>query len=61
VAAGALGSSWSGAGPTLLAVCDGPEAAAAVRVAGDHLLAEAGLGGRSIVVPPDLEGLRVGP
>lgn len=59
VAAGALGSCWSGAGPTLLAVCDGPAAAVQVQVAGQRLLADAGLPGLSLVLAPDLEGLRV--
>ena len=59
VEAGALGSCWSGAGPSLLAVCDGPEAAARVQGAGERLLAEAGLPGRSLLLAPDLEGLRV--
>lgn len=59
VAAGALGSCWSGAGPALLAVCDGPDAAALVQVRGQQLLAAAGLPGRSLLLAPDLEGLRV--
>ena len=61
VAAGALGSCWSGAGPSLLAVCDGPEAAASVQAAGAQLLIAAGLPGRSLLLAPDLEGLRVEP
>jgi len=59
VAAGAAASCWSGAGPTLLAVCDGSDVAAAVRSAGEQLLSEAGLAGRSLVLAPDLDGLRL--
>jgi homoserine kinase len=57
--AGALVSCWSGAGPSLLAVCDGPAAAGRVRDAGDAALEAVGLPGRSLVLPPDLEGLVV--
>ena len=59
VDAGALGSCWSGAGPSLLAVCDGAEAATSVQSAGERLLADAGLHGRSLLLSPDLDGLRV--
>jgi homoserine kinase len=59
VAAGAIGSCWSGAGPSLLAACDGPDAAAKVQAAGERLLVEAGLPGRSLLLAPDVEGLRV--
>jgi homoserine kinase len=58
VEAGALGSCWSGAGPSLLAVCD-RDAAEAVRAAGERLLEGAGLPGRSLLLPPDVDGLRV--
>ena len=59
VAAGALASCWSGAGPTLLALCDGSDAAAKVRDAGEELLAEHGLIGRALVLAPDQDGLRI--
>lgn len=59
VAAGASGSCWSGAGPALLAVCDGLGVAERVQSAGTRLLAVAGLPGRSLVLAPDLDGLRV--
>jgi homoserine kinase len=59
VDAGARGACWSGAGPTLLALCDGPAAAEQVRAAGEGLLQEVGLTGRSLVVAPDLAGLLV--
>jgi homoserine kinase len=58
VAAGASGSCWSGAGPSLLAVCDGADAGARVRAAGARLLDGAGLPGRSLLLAPDLHGLR---
>jgi len=56
VGAGARGACWSGAGPTLLALC-AAEAAEAVRSAGQSLMAAAGVAGRSLVVPPDPAGL----
>lgn len=59
VAAGAAGSCWSGAGPSLLAVCDGVDAAARVQAAGVQLLADAGLPGASLLLRPDLDGLRI--
>jgi homoserine kinase len=58
VAVGALASCWSGAGPSLLAVCTSANAAA-VRAAGDELLAEAGVPGRSLLLAPDAEGLTI--
>jgi homoserine kinase len=58
VAAGALASCWSGAGPSLLAVCAAANAAA-VRATGDELLAEAGVPGRAILLAPDTEGLTI--
>ena len=61
VTAGAVGSCWSGAGPSLLAVCDGHEAAAMVQAAGPRLLADAGFHGRTLLLAPDLAGLRVEP
>ena len=61
VTAGALGSCWSGAGPSLLAICGDVDSAGAVRAAGERLLAEAGLAGRCLVLEPDVEGLRVEP
>ena len=59
VAAGAVGSCWSGAGPSLLAVCDGRDAGAQVQAGGERLLAAAGVAGRSLLLSPDLEGLRL--
>ena len=59
VAAGAVGACWSGAGPSLLAVCDDPDTGARVQAAGPGLLAQAGLSGGSLLLLPDLDGLRV--
>lgn len=56
--AGALASCWSGAGPTLLALCDG-EQAEAVRDRGEELLAAAGVEGQALVLRADREGLVV--
>ncbi len=56
VAAGALASCWSGAGPTLLGICDGGQAEA-VRVAAETAMEEIGVPGRAVVLRPDLEGL----
>lgn len=57
--AGALLSCWSGAGPSLLAICDGPYAAASVREAGEGALETLAVPGRAIVLCPDLKGLVV--
>ena len=57
--AGALASAWSGAGPSLLAVCT-RDSVDAVQRAGERLLADHGVGGRSLQLAPDLDGLRVG-
>jgi homoserine kinase len=56
--AGALGSCWSGAGSTLLAVTTA-ERAAAVRDAGEVLLVETGVNGRVMELAPDRTGLVV--
>ena len=58
VQAGARASCWSGAGPTLLAICDA-DRAAAVRDAGDELLASAGVPGRALALRPDTGGLSI--
>ena len=54
--AGALASGWSGAGPSLLAVCT-QDSVDAVQHAGERLLAAEGVAGRSLKLAPDLEGL----
>ena len=57
--AGALVSCWSGAGPSLLGICDGATAAAHVRDAGEMALESLGVPGQALVMSPDLEGLIV--
>ena len=59
--AGALVACWSGAGPSLLGICDGPEAAAQVREAGQVALESLGVPGHATVIAPDLDGLIVEP
>ena len=56
--AGALATCWSGAGPTLLAICD-RHRLELVRAAGKALLAEAGLAGRALALEADTTGLVV--
>jgi homoserine kinase len=56
VEAGALATCWSGAGPSLLAICDA-EAAERVRQAGEGLLAESGIPGLALRLEPDITGL----
>lgn len=58
VEAGALASCWSGAGPSLLALCE-TDAAPAVRAAGEELLARSGVEGRALLLAADLDGLVV--
>jgi homoserine kinase len=55
---GALASCWSGAGPTLLGICDGADAEA-VKSKAESFMAEIGVAGRVLVLHPDLEGLVV--
>lgn len=58
VAAGALASCWSGAGPTLVGFCDGGDVAR-VSAEMEKALAEVGVPGEVQVLRPDLEGLVV--
>lgn len=58
VDAGACASCWSGAGPTLLAVCRSSNAAD-VRARGGELLAEHGVSGRALVLDADRRGLTI--
>jgi homoserine kinase len=58
VAAGALASCWSGAGPTLLGICDGANGER-VRVAAEAAMEDIGVPGRALVLRADLEGLIV--
>ena len=56
--AGALASCWSGAGPSLLALCRAGEADA-VRERGERLLSEHGVPGRAFRLEADVTGLVV--
>ncbi|MDQ3575504.1 MAG: homoserine kinase, partial [Actinomycetota bacterium] len=56
--AGARAACWSGAGPSLLALC-GVEDASRLRDAGRRLLEEAGVAGRVLLLEPDLAGLTI--
>ena len=56
VVAGALASSWSGAGPSILAICT-PGSASGVADAGAKLLAEVGLAGQVLQLAPDYQGV----
>ncbi|MGH9018216.1 MAG: hypothetical protein ACRDY1_10765, partial [Acidimicrobiales bacterium] len=55
---GARASCWSGAGPTLLGICDGADGES-VRAKAAAALKELGVAGRALVLRPDLEGLVV--
>lgn len=56
VEAGALGACWSGAGPTVLAVCD-PADSTGVLQAGADLLRELGVEGDARLLGADMRGL----
>ena len=56
VEAGALASCWSGAGPSILAICT-TATAGAVAAAGAELLAEVGVAGSTLQLAPDYEGV----
>jgi homoserine kinase len=56
VGAGALASCWSGAGPTLLAICDG-EDQDKVRAGAETAMKEFAVPGRVLVLHADLQGL----
>jgi homoserine kinase len=58
VGAGALATCWSGAGPSLLGICD-RGSAAQVRDAAERLMHAAGVPGRSLVLEADLHGLQI--
>ncbi|MGH9124934.1 MAG: homoserine kinase [Acidimicrobiales bacterium] len=59
VDAGALASCWSGAGPSILALCS-PGSASKVAEAGGQLLREVGLTGRVLQLAADHQGVVVG-
>jgi homoserine kinase len=56
--AGALASCWSGAGPTLLGICDGADEVR-VRKGAEAAMAEFGVEGRVLALHPDLHGLTI--
>ena len=56
VAGGALASCWSGAGPSLLGICRGADAAK-VQTASEQAMADAGLPGQVLVLHADMDGL----
>jgi homoserine kinase len=58
ITGGATMSCWSGAGPTILAVCSGTAASAVVQ-AGEVALAALGLTGRAVVLAADTGGLTI--
>ncbi len=58
VEGGALASSWSGAGTSLIGICR-RESSAQVRDAGEAALGSCGVTGRAIVLEADDEGLRL--
>ena len=58
VAAGALASCWSGAGPTILGICDGREGER-VRARAEQDMEEIGVAGRVMLLRPDFQGLVV--
>lgn len=57
--AGARAACWSGAGPSLLAICDA-EDGARLQEAGRQLLSDAGVRGTALLLPPDTRGLTIG-
>ena len=57
--AGATMACWSGAGPTLLAICADAGAVAGVEAAAVGAMAELGVEGSAMVIEPDLDGLVV--
>lgn len=57
--AGATVSCWSGAGPSLLGICDSAEIATRVREEGERTLADCGVPGTAIVLDADHTGLVV--
>jgi homoserine kinase len=58
VKAGAFASCWSGAGPTLLGICDG-EYGERVRAEAQQAMEEIGVRGRALLLRADIEGLIV--
>ena len=58
-AGGALAVCWSGAGPSLLGICQGTEAAQGAGRRRRTALADAGIPGQVLVLHPDMHGLIV--
>jgi homoserine kinase len=58
VSSGALASCWSGAGPTLLGICD-VERGEEVRAGAQEAMEEIGVPGRALLLRTDVEGLVV--
>ncbi len=56
ISAGALAACWSGAGPTLVGICD-VATAEHVRSDAGAAMADIGIAGRAVVLHPDLQGL----
>lgn len=59
--AGATTACWSGAGPTLLAICADAGAVVGVEAAAVRAMAELGVEGHAMAIEPDLDGLVVSP
>ncbi|MGH9303498.1 MAG: homoserine kinase [Acidimicrobiales bacterium] len=57
---GATVACWSGAGPSLLGICDGDDLAESARRAAAGALADLGLKGEALVVDVDQDGLVLG-
>jgi homoserine kinase len=57
--AGATTVCWSGAGPTLLAICADARAVAGVETGAARAMAELGVEGHAMAIEPDLDGLVV--
>ncbi len=60
-AAGATVSCWSGAGPSMLAICDGNDVALRVVKAGEQALYDLGLPGQAVLLEADMQGLVLTP
>lgn len=60
VSGGALAACWSGAGPTLVGICDVSEGEA-VRAHVERSMDEIGVAGGALLLRPDLQGLVVDP
>ena len=56
MAAGALASCWSGAGPTVIGICDGADGER-VLASGGSAMEELGITGKAMLLSPDLDGL----